>query len=461
MVLPLAVALYYGEDEALVFLTCMTSGVVFGGGLALVGKGRHDLSARDGFLIVTFGWLVVALMGALPFVFSGAIPGFSDAYFESMSGFTTTGASILTDIEAMPYSMLLWRSLVQWLGGMGIVVLSLAILPVLGIGGMQLFRAEAPGPTPDRLTPRIKETAKLLWGVYVLISVAEVLALILCGLSPYDALCHTFTTMATGGFSTKNASVAAFHNPAAEIVIIVFMFIAGVNFSLHFSALRGRVRSYFRDDEFRTYLTVALVASIIVFLSNIRLTDMALLRNLRGSFFQVVSILTTTGFGTEDYERWGHMPQYLLLVLMFIGGCAGSTGGGMKNVRFLILIRQAFNELRKLLHPRAVYAIRFNHSAVAPEIVTNILGFIFLMMIVTTIATFAMTMVGLDLVSAFSSVAATLNNIGPGAGSVGPTDNFAHVPVVGKWVLIFCMLLGRLEFYTVLVLFAPEFWHRH
>jgi len=461
MILPLAAAFYYGESEAVIFSACMVGGVLVGGGLALFGRGRHDLSGRDGFLIVTFGWLVVALIGALPFVISGSIPDFTDAYFESMSGFTTTGASILTDIEAQPHSMLLWRSLVQWLGGMGIVVLSLAILPVLGIGGMQLFRAEAPGPTPDRLTPRIKETAKLLWGVYVLISAAEVLALVLTGLSPYDALCHTFTTMATGGFSTRNASVAAFGNPAAEIVITVFMFIAGANFSLHFSALRGRLGSYFRDDEFKTYLTVTVAASAIIFLSNLHLGEMAIGRNLRGSVFQVVSILTTTGFGTEDYERWGHMAVYLLLVLMFIGGSAGSTGGGMKNVRFLIFLRHAFNELRKLLHPRGVYAIRFNHAAVAPEIVTNILGFILLMTIITTVATFLMTLVGLDLVSAFSSVAATLNNIGPGAGSVGPTDNYAHVPVIGKWVLIFCMLLGRLEIYTVLVLFAPEFWRRH
>jgi trk system potassium uptake protein TrkH len=357
--------------------------------------------------------------------------------------------------------MLLWRSLIQWLGGMGIVVLSLAILPILGIGGMQLFKAEAPGPSPDRLTPRIKETAKLLWGVYVLISVAEALALILSGLSPFDAICHTFTTMATGGFSTKDASVAALHNPAAEIIMIVFMFIAGANFSLHFAALRGRLKDYFRDDEFRTYLVVILVAVSIIFLSNLRLAEFSIGRNLRGSFFQVVSIMTTTGFCTEDYAKWGSMPQYLLLLLMFIGGCAGSTGGGMKNARFLIFLRHASNELRKLLHPRAVYTIRFNRSGVPPDIVTNIMGFILLMMIITTLATFCMTLVGLDLVSAFGSVAATLNNIGPGVGSVGPTNNFAHVHVVGKWVLTFCMLVGRLELYTVLVLFAPEFWRKH
>ncbi|HKI83045.1 MAG TPA: potassium transporter TrkG [Candidatus Krumholzibacteria bacterium] len=461
MLFPLLCAVIYHEAELRVFLLNGLLGVVVGGGLVLLGRGRHELGTRDGFLIVTFGWILVALMGALPFWLSGSIPSFSDAYFESMSGFTTTGASILTDIEAQSHSMLLWRSLIQWLGGMGIVVLSLAILPILGIGGMQLFKAEAPGPTPDRLTPRIKETAKLLWGVYVLISAAEVLALILSGLSPFDALCHTFTTMATGGFSTRDASVAALHNPAAEIIMIVFMFIAGANFSLHFAALRGRLKDYFRDDEFRTYLVVILVAATTIFLSNLRLTDFSIGRNLRGSFFQVVSIMTTTGFCTDDYARWGSMPQYLLLLLMFIGGCAGSTGGGMKNARFLIFMRHASNELRKLLHPRAVYTIRFNKSAVPPDIVTNIMGFILLMMIITTLATFCMTLVGLDLVSAFGSVAATLNNIGPGVGSVGPTNNFAHVHVVGKWVLTFCMLVGRLELYTVLVLFAPEFWRKH
>jgi len=465
MLVPLAIALWYGEGEVYVFGGCALAAALGGILLYMPGRGRRVLGLRDGFLIVSLGWLAIALVGALPFYFSSAIPDFTDAYFESMSGFTITGASILSDIEALPRSMLLWRSLIQWMGGMGIVVLSLAILPILGVGGMQLFKAEAPGPTPDRLTPRIKETAKLLWGVYVLISLAEVLALVLAGMGVFDAVCHTFTTMATGGFSTRNTSVGAFHSPAIEWIVIVFMFLAGANFSLHFIALRGKslknLLVYFRDDEFRIYLFVVLFSSLVIFASNIRTTSLALDVNLRASFFQVVSILTTTGFGTEDYEKWSSLAVYLLLCLMFIGGCAGSTGGGMKQMRLLILIRHAINELRKLLHPRAVYAIRFNHGPVSQDIVTNILGFFLLMMIVTVFSTFAMTMVGLDLVSAFGSVAATLNNIGPGAGSVGPTDNFGHIPAVGKWVLVFCMLVGRLELYTVLVLFTPEFWRRY
>ena len=460
MVIPLLVSLIYGDGEWEVFGSSMVGGLILGGGLAILLRGSRELGLKDGFLIVTFGWVVVAFIGCLPFWISGSIPDFTDAYFESMSGFTTTGASILTDIEAQAKSLLMWRSLIQWLGGMGIVVLSLAILPILGVGGMQLFKAEAPGPTPDRITPRIKETAKLLWGVYLIISGAEVIALLLCGLNLYDAVCHTFTTMATGGFSTQNSSIAGLNNSAVEWVLIVFMIVAGVNFTLHFAALHGRARRYWRDNEFRVYVTVIFIASAIVLVSNFRHADMAPLQNLRSSVFQVVSIITTTGFVTEDYERWSSLSQFILLSLMFVGACAGSTGGGMKNVRLLLLIRHAYDELRKLLHPRAVYAIRYNEIAVSPDILTNILGFFLLLILVTVTATFAMTLVGLDLLSAFGSVAATLNNIGPGIGSVGPADNFAHVPGMGKWVLIFCMLLGRLELYTVLVLFTPDFWRR-
>lgn len=461
MALPLLVSLAHGEADWYWFGLCMVLGGGAGGLLAWLPRVHSDLRVRDGFLIVSLGWVVVGLLGALPFWFCGAIPSFTDACFESISGFTTTGASILTDIEALGHGPALWRCMIQWLGGMGIVVLSIAILPILGVGGMQLFRAEAPGPSPDRLTPRIKETAQLLWGVYCLFTVAEVLALMVCGLSWFDAVCHAFTTMSSGGFSTQNGSVGQYGNPAVEYVIVFFMMMAGANFSLHYAALRGkRLGGFLRDSEFKVYALVIVLVSVGIMVTNFRAGSLAGEENVRASLFQTLSILTTTGYVTADYELWPSAGQYLLAVSMFIGGCAGSTAGGMKNVRMLLLTRHGFNELRKLIHPQGIYVIRFNRLPVDPQILTNILGFFLLLMIVTVLATFVMTLFGLDLVTAFGAVAATLNNVGPGLGDVGPTDHFGNLPAAAKWLLALLMLLGRLELFTVLVLFTPDFWRR-
>jgi trk system potassium uptake protein TrkH len=431
-------------------------------GLALFAscKSRKDLSVREGFAIVTFGWTFYALFGALPFLFSGAIPSPLDAVFETMSGFTTTGSTILTDIEILPESVLLWRALTHWLGGMGIIVLSLAILPMLGVGGMQLFKAEVPGPTADRLKPRIQDTAKLLWGVYVLLTAAETVLLMFGGMNFYEALCHSFATLATGGFSTRNASVGAFNSPYIEWVIILFMLLAGVNFSLHYHALRGRVRGYFRNEEFRTYLVLVLAATgLIVLLNQGRVYD-SFLDNLRYSAFQASSILTTTGFGTADFEIWPVLAQYLLVLLMFTGGCAGSTGGGMKVARILLLFKHAQVQLYRLIHPRAVRLVKLGDIPVDREVMQAILGFFALFMGVFVVASCLLAASGMDLVSSGAAVIATLSNIGPGLGSVGPADNFAQVPAFGKTVLIACMLMGRLELFTVLVLFFPSFWRK-
>lgn len=460
MLLPMLISLGYGEAEWKWFGASLLVSCGVGSLVAWLCRGRPELRNRDGFLIVTLGWLFVGLTGAMPFWLSGQIPVFTDAVFESVSGFTTTGASILPDVEVLGRGMALWRCMIQWLGGMGIVVLSVAILPILGVGGMQLFQAEAPGPSPDRLTPRIKETARLLWGVYCLISAVEFLALMLCGMGWFDALAHSFTTMATGGFSTKAASIGHYQSPAIEYVVIFFMFAAGINFSLHYSAMRGRLRSYFRDSEFKVYITVISLAMLVVATTNLILPGVDTEEQLRASLFQVISIVTTTGFATADYELWAPAAVFVLIMLMFIGACAGSTGGGMKNVRLLLLTRHSINELRKMIHPQAVFPVRFNHRAVAPDILTNILGFVLLLLLTTIAATFVMTLLGLDLLTAFGAVAATINNIGPGIGGVGPTDHFGHIPAVGKWVLVFCMLLGRLELFTVLVLLTPDFWRR-
>ncbi|OQY18114.1 MAG: potassium transporter [Desulfobacteraceae bacterium 4572_35.1] len=379
---------------------------------------------------------------------------------ETMSGFTTTGSTILTEIESLPHSILFWRSLTHWLGGMGIIVLSLAILPMLGVGGMQLFQAEVPGPTADRLKPRIQDTAKLLWGVYVILTAIETILLMAGDMSFYDAICHSFATLATGGFSTRNASVAAYDSAYIDWVITVFMFLAGVNFSLHYYALKGRIGEYFRNEEFRFYLYITCAAIAVLMFMNQGTVYDSIIDNLRYSAFQTTAILTTTGFATADFELWPVLTQYLLVFLMFIGGCAGSTGGGMKVARIMLLLKHGTVQLYHLIHPRAVRLVKLGGTPVPAEVMQSILGFFALFMGIFIAASFLMAASGMDLVSGAAAVIATLSNIGPGLGSVGPVDNFAHVPAFGKGVLIICMLLGRLELFTVLVLFLPSFWRK-
>jgi len=447
---------FFGDGASIPFLLSALICTICGGLLCKYFKSDSDLSVREGFAIVSFGWTFFALFGALPFVFSGAIPSYVDACFETMSGFTTTGSTILINIEAMPPSLLLWRSLTQWLGGMGIIVLSLAILPMLGVG---------PGPTADRLKPRIQDTAKLLWGVYVLLTVAEVLLLMAGGMSLFDSVNHAFTTMATGGFSTRNASVGAYNSAYIDWVITFFMFLAGVNFSLHYLALRGRIGEFLRNEEFLFYSGVIVVGTMLITVLNMTGTYTSgiypnFLDNLRYSAFQFVSIMTTTGFGTADYELWPVLCQYLLMFSMFIGGCAGSTGGGIKAARILLLFKHAQVQVFRLIHPRAVKLVKLGDRPVDKEVMQSILGFFALYLGVFVTASFIMAGLGMDLTSAGASVIATLSNIGPGLGTVGPVDNFAHVPAIGKIVLFFCMLLGRLELYTVLVLVFPSFWRK-
>ena len=427
--------------------------------------GRHakasDLGPREAFAVVTLSWILCSGIGGLPFYFHGTVPTYTDAFFEAMSGFTTTGASVLTNIEANPRGILFWRSLTHWLGGMGIIVLSLAILPFLGVGGMQLFKAEVPGPVPEKLSPRIQRTALLLWGVYVILSVAETILLMTAGMTLFDALTHTFGTMATGGFSPKNASVGFYRSPCVDWIITVFMFLAGANFTLHYFALRGKLSVFWKDEEFRFYTWVTLLGTATVMLVLLAVGSYASIGDaLRFSAFQVVSILTTTGFVTADFERWPTYAQLLLLVFMFVGGCAGSTGGGIKNIRVLLLAKQMKTEIQRLLHPRAVLLPRVGGKIVESEAINSVAVFFIVYMALFVGASLVMAGMGLDIVSAISSVAATLGNIGPGLGIVGPMDNYAAIPQAGKWVLSFCMLLGRLELFTVLMLFVPGTWRK-
>lgn len=416
-----------------------------------------ELSLREGFLTVSLTWVLCSLLGALPFVISGAIPSLTDAFFETMSGFTTTGASILTDIEALPRSLLVWRSTTHWLGGMGVIALAVAIFPALGVGATQLFKAEAPGPIKEKISPRISETAKLLWGVYLLLSVAETLLLMFGGLDLFESVCTTFGTMATGGFSPRNASLGAYESAYIHYVVILFMFLAGANFNLHYWALRGKISAY-RDSEFRFYSSVALLAlAIVLFVRWLAGTPWSE-GLLRSSLFQTVSILTTTGFVTQDYETWPLLSQLILLLLMFIGGCTTSTGGAIKNVRTYILFKYLSSELKKVFHPHGVFPVKVRGRALTDSTVSYIVAFIILYVLLFAAGVLSMAAIGLDLTTSIGSVAATLGNIGPGLGEVGPTDNYSAIPIVGKWILSFMMLAGRLEIYTVFVLLVPRFW---
>ena len=461
MLVPMFIAFYYGESDALnsflivIIATAFISLATF---LYVKKPANNSMSTRDGFLFVSLSWIFVALVGSLPFYISGSIPSFTNAYFETISGFTTTGASILTNIEVMPRSMLFWRSLTHWLGGMGIVVLTVAILPVLGIGGLQLIRAEAPGPTVDKITPRIKETAKLLWLVYLGFTVAETILLMFGGLDLFDALTHTFGTLATGGFSTKNASVGHFNSAYTDAVITLFMVLAGINFTLHYRMLTGKFSPLKRDTEFKAYIAIFVAATLITTFNLYGDYYSSLGESLQYASFQCASILTTTGYATTDFEKWPFLSQAVLFILMFVGGCSGSTGGGIKVIRIVTLLKQGFNEMKYLLHPRGIFTLRLSGYPVKKDIVYSISGFFFLYIFMLLIMTLIVSTSGQDILTSFTSSLATVGNIGPGFGRIGPAENYAFYPDYVKWALSFAMLVGRLELYTVLILFTPRFW---
>jgi trk system potassium uptake protein TrkH len=462
MLAPLGISIHDGDGSVYPFVSAMLVACALGGAGYFWTRGRQDLhlSHRDGVVIVTFGWIMAGLTATLPYMLYGAIPGFTDAYFEAISGFTTTGASILTDIERLPRSILFWRSQTQWFGGMGIIVLSIAILPYLGVGGMQLYKAEVPSPVVDKLTPRISDTAKAIWKIYIFLTLLQIILLLLGGMSLFDAVNHAFTTMPTGGFSTKNASIASYRSAYIDYVVLVFMLVAGINFALHYKLIKGRVGTFFSDPELRAYLVIVGVFILLVAWDIYGSLYGSLADAFRYASFQVVSIMTTTGFATADYEKWPAFSQLILLLCMFIGGMAGSTGSGVKVIRLVLLLRHSYLELFRIIHPHAVTVVKIGGVPVPQTVMRSIWGFFFLYLAIYVVSTLLMAFIGLDFMSAISSVAACLGNVGPGLGSVGPTDNYAAVPEVGKWILIVCMLLGRLEIYTILVLLAPGFWRK-
>ena len=463
MILPLGWVAWDGSADGKAFLLSIAAGLLVSGAFFLAGKkaGSYDLGIKDSFLVVALIWILASFIGALPFYLSGTVPTFTDAFFESSSGFTTTGASVLSDIEAVPRGILFWRSLTHWLGGMGIIVLSLAILPFLGVGGMELFKAEVPGPIPEKITPRIQQTALYLWGVYAFLTAAETALLLLGGMNLFEALTHTFGTVATGGFSPLNRSVGQYGSAYFEWVITIFMFLSGVNFVLHYRMLRRDFRPLARDEEFRLYLWIvlgctAVISAVLLFGGHYD----SITEAVRYSAFQVVSIITTTGFATADFELWPVFVQIVLLLLMFAGACAGSTGGGMKILRLLVLGRHTRAELKRVLHPSAVVSVKVGGKAIDDSIQSSVTSFLILYVTIFIAGVFFIASLGMDLLSAISGVAASLGNVGPGLGSLGPMDNYGAVPAAGKWVFSFLMITGRLELYTVILLFLPETWRK-
>jgi trk system potassium uptake protein TrkH len=462
MLLPLVFDLMAMDRSLLPMIKAMAATLTCGAAMVLVF--RHEktefMSQREGMAIVALGWSAIGLFGALPFYFSGPEFAFVDACFESISGFSTTGSSILTDIESLSSGLLIWRSFIQWLGGMGIIVLSIAILPLLGVGGMQLYKAEVPSPVPDKLKPRIRDTAVILWKVYALFTLMETVLLMAGGMTFFDALNHAFTTLPTGGFSTKNTSVAHFDSVYIDVVITVFMLLAGINFSLHYQLLRGKPLAMWRDSECRFYLAMCLVLTLIVGFDIYRTVIPDAGQALRHAAFQVVSIVTTTGYATADYEMWPPMSQIIIFLCMFMGASAGSTGGGMKCLRIMLCFKYCYKELFAMIHPRAVSRIKIGGKPVPEGVVRSVLGFLALYMALFAIATVLLAGTGLDFVTSLGAVAATIGNIGPGFGMVGPVENYAHIPYWGKWLLAWCMLLGRLEIYTLIILVVPDFWRK-
>ncbi len=468
MIIPLFISLGYGENDFNGFLFSFLICVIIGLPLWYFTRYDRSLTNRDGFAIVTFSWITTAVVGALPFYLSGTIPNITDAFFESMSGVTTTGATILGNIstmphlengiESLPHGILFWRSFIQWIGGMGIIVFYIAILPLLGVGGVQLFKAEAPGPVSDKIKPRVRETAKFLWIVYVGITFVEMIALRIAGMETFDSVCHSFTTMPTGGFSTKNASIAYYDSAMIHYIIIFFMFIAGINFSLHFRAINGDLKAYLKDIEFLVYLIIIILISLIIIFSLSYQANVFSGQIVRESLFGTIAILTGTGYVLGNYEIWPIFVQMILLTLMFVGGMGGSTTGGMKVIRVLLLVKYAALETRRMLHSRALLPVKIGKQLIKEDVVRNTLGFFLFFMSAFIISAILLSTMGLDIESSIGASASAMGNIGPALGEFGPTDNYALLPSPGKWLLSFCMLLGRLEIFTVMVLFSRTYW---
>ena len=464
MTAPLGWAMYdnFRSRETKAFLISIAVGISVATAILFIFRIKKEdqqkINAKDGLAVVGLSWLSLSFLGALPLFLSGVVPTFTDGFFEITSGFSTTGATIFTDVEALPRGILFWRSLTHWLGGMGIIVLYIALLPALGTNAFQLYKAEAPGITAERIEPQIKETAKNLWGVYFIFTFLEILLLMVGDMPLFDAMCHTFGTMATGGFSTRNASIGAY-SPYIQWVVIIFMVLAGMNFVLHYQWIKGRPRALFLDEEFRYYalLICVLVPIFAVVLMQTGLSS----QPFRDAAFQIVSILTTTGYTTANFDVWPHALRFTLVLLMFIGGCGGSTGGGMKMIRILLSVKVAFYSIVQTVFPNAVLPVRFNGKSLSDRLILAVVAYfiVFILLFFSGSILFLITE-SCDLVTALTASISALSNIGPGLAGVGATQNFAWVSLPGKWILTFLMLSGRLELYSILIFLVPSTWKK-
>lgn len=460
MLTPLIVSLIYEEYYLLddfiipIVVAALPSCIV----LLIVKTDISHMHNRDGFLLVVIVWLVASLYGSFPFFTSGEIPSFVDALFESASGFTTTGSSILADVEGKSRAILFWRSLTHWLGGMGIISLAVAILPILGVSGLQLLRAEMPGPEVERLTPRITRTAVILWVIYMLITAVETLLLMLGGMDLFDAMTNSFGTLATGGFSTMNASIAAFHSAYIDNVVTIFMLLSGINFTLYYQIIQRRFRSVYQNTELRAYLAIYAIATCVVVFSLHGNAYSSYGESLRYGSFQVATLMTSTGFATANFDTWPSLAKSILLIMLFIGGCVGSTSGGIKMLHVVALVKQAFNEIKYLIHPRGVFLFKLNGRVVNKSFIYSIISFVFLYITIVLISTVVVSSSGIDLISSMSASLACIGNIGPGFGAVGPTQNFGFLPSAIKIWLVIIMIVGRLEVYTFIIILTPYYW---
>lgn len=458
---PLLIALYYGEGDAKAFLLAIIIGAPIAYILSSVKAEKKAIYAKEGFLIVGFAWIIISAIGALPFVLSGAIPNFIDAFFETVSGFTTTGATILTAIEGLPKGILFWRSFTHWIGGMGFLIFMLALVPSLGSNSIHLLKAESPGPSPGKIVPKIKETAKILYLIYFAFTVIEGILLMFAGMNLYDAVIHAMGTAGTGGFSNMNASIAAFNSPAIEWIITIFMFIFGINFALYFQVLKGNIKGFFKNEELRYYLLIILAAFIFITFNILSLNGGDVMLSIRQSAFQVSSIVTSTGFATVDFNFWPTLSKLIIVMLMFVGAMAGSTGGGIKTVRIVIMLKAIKREINKIIHPKRVNSVKIDGKTVDEDIIQGVFLFIGAYIIISLIAIFIISFDNFDVVTTVTSVITTMSNIGPGLEVVGPAGNFAAFSPLSKIVLSFCMLVGRLEIYPMLIMFSPSIWRKN
>ena len=457
-----SVSFYYRESDMLDFWKA--GGITAGVGLLLaaLGKGgERQLTRRDGYVLVSFAWVAFSLFGMLPFYIGGYIPDIANAFFETMSGFSSTGATILDDIESLPHGILFWRSMTQWIGGLGIIMFTIAVLPIFGVSGLQVFAAEASGPTHDKVHPRIGITAKWIWSIYAGITALLVSLLMLGGMDWFDSICHAFATTGTGGFSTKQASVSYYNSPYIEYVISIFMFISGINFTLLLLFVNRKFKKFISNAELKFYFGSVVLFTAVIAIVLYYTSPMGMEESFRKSLFQVISLHTSTGFATDDYMQWTPILWGLLTIIMLMGACAGSTTGGLKCIRMVILTKVSRNEFKHILHPNAILPVRINKQVISPSIVSTVLAFCFIYIAIIVIGTLLMMAMGVGAEESMGCVISSIGNMGPGLGETGPAYSWNALPDAAKWLLSFLMLLGRLELFTVLLLFTPDFWKRN